>query len=144
MTHVPYRGIAPAVTDVIAGHVQVTFAGLAPVRQHIASGARRGAGDGRARAQPGDARSAHRDRAGLQGRRRRRLVCAARSARHAAAVIEKLNAEFNALLLTPDLKQRIEQTGEVIIGGSLCAGQRMKGDFDRYGEIVKRLNITAE
>jgi tripartite-type tricarboxylate transporter receptor subunit TctC len=39
MTHVPYRGIAPAVTDVIAGHVQGTFAGLAPVTQHVNSGA---------------------------------------------------------------------------------------------------------
>ena len=56
-----------------------------------------------------------------------------------------LNKEINAALANPELKQKIEQTGEVILGGAPAAlAKRMKGDFARYGEIVRRLNITAE
>jgi len=36
--HVPYRGVAPAVTDVVAGHVQLAYVTLGPVAQYIATG----------------------------------------------------------------------------------------------------------
>ncbi|MEI7785673.1 MAG: tripartite tricarboxylate transporter substrate binding protein [Betaproteobacteria bacterium] len=39
MTHVPYKGAAPALVDVIGGHVDCYFSGLTPVAQHIKSGA---------------------------------------------------------------------------------------------------------
>jgi tripartite-type tricarboxylate transporter receptor subunit TctC len=38
MTHVPYRGGAPAITDLLGGHVQVLFTGLPPVIEHIRAG----------------------------------------------------------------------------------------------------------
>ena len=38
MTHVPYKGAAPAVSDVVAGHVKLTFTGLLSVLPHIQSG----------------------------------------------------------------------------------------------------------
>lgn len=38
LSHVPYRGVAPAVNDVLGGHVPVTFMTLGPVAPHIASG----------------------------------------------------------------------------------------------------------
>lgn len=39
LTHVPYKGAAPALVDVIGGHVDCYFSGLTPVAQHIKSGA---------------------------------------------------------------------------------------------------------
>jgi tripartite-type tricarboxylate transporter receptor subunit TctC len=38
IVHVPYKGDAPAITDLLGGQVQVLFIGLAPVAQHISSG----------------------------------------------------------------------------------------------------------
>ena len=145
MTHVPYRGIAPAVTDVIAGHVQVTFAGLAPVRQHIASGALVALATvepERSAAMPNVPTAIEQGFKGVAVEGWYALLAPRGTP---PAVVEKLNKEINALLAMPDLKQRIEQTGEVVLGGAPDAlAKRMKSDFDRYGEIVKRLNITAE
>lgn len=145
MTHVPYRGIAPAVTDVIAGHVQVTFAGLAPVRQHIASGALVALATvepTRSSAMP-DLPTAIEQ--GFKDVAVDGWYAVLAPKGTPAAIVERLNKEINAALANPELKQKIEQTGEVILGGAPAAlAKRMKGDFARYGEIVRRLNITAE
>jgi tripartite-type tricarboxylate transporter receptor subunit TctC len=52
IVHVPYRGDAPAITDLLAGQVQMLFIGLAPVQQHIASGRLRALGVTSAGASP--------------------------------------------------------------------------------------------
>jgi tripartite-type tricarboxylate transporter receptor subunit TctC len=44
MTHVPYKGMAPAVTDVIAGHVDVLIASAPSIYQHVKAGKVRGLG----------------------------------------------------------------------------------------------------
>jgi tripartite-type tricarboxylate transporter receptor subunit TctC len=44
MTHVPYKGMAPAVTDLIAGHADVLFASAPSIYQHVKAGKVRGLG----------------------------------------------------------------------------------------------------
>lgn len=143
LTHVPYRGIAPAVTDVIAGHVEVTFSGIGPVRQHIASGALV------ALAVVEPARSAAMP--DLQTAIEQGFNDVAVGGWYAVLapkgtpqpVVDRLNKEINAILAVPEFKQRVEQAGELILGGTPeVLATRVKGDFDRYGEIVRRLNIT--
>jgi tripartite-type tricarboxylate transporter receptor subunit TctC len=143
LTHVPYRGIAPAVTDVIAGHVEVTFSGIGPVRQHIASGALV------ALAVVESARSAAMP--DLQTAVEQGFNDVAVGGWYAVLapkgtpqpVVDRLNKEINALLAVPEFKQRVEQAGELILGGTPeVLATRVKADFDRYGEIVRRLNIT--
>lgn len=145
MTHVPYRGIAPAITDVIAGHVQVTFSGLAPVRDHI----RKGTLVALATVEPQRSASVSdiptAIEQGFKGVAVDGWYALLAPRGTPPAVVEKLNKEINAILAMPDIRQRIEQTGEVVLGGPPEAlAKRMKGDFDRYGEIVKRLNIKVE
>lgn len=143
LTHVPYRGIAPAVTDVIAGHVEVTFSGIGPVRQHIASGALV------ALAVVESARSAAMP--DLQTAVEQGFKDVAVGGWYAVLapkgtpqpVVDRLNKEINAILTVPEFKQRVEQAGELILGGTPeVLATRVKADFDRYGEIVRRLNIT--
>jgi tripartite-type tricarboxylate transporter receptor subunit TctC len=143
LTHVPYRGIAPAVTDVIAGHVEVTFSGIGPVRQHIASGALV------ALAVVEPARSAAMP--DLQTAVEQGFKDVAVGGWYAVLapkgtpqpVVDRLNKEINAILTVPEFKQRVEQAGELILGGTPeVLATRVKADFDRYGEIVRRLNIT--
>jgi tripartite-type tricarboxylate transporter receptor subunit TctC len=60
-------------------------------------------------------------------------------------IIERLNKELNAILAAPEPKQKIEQTGEVVLGGTPDElAKRMRDDYERYGAIVRRLKITAE
>lgn len=145
MTHVPYRGIAPAVTDVISGHVQVTFAGLAPVRQHINAGALVALAvvePQRSQAMPELPTAIEQ---GFKDVNVEGWYAVLAPKGTPQPVIDRLNSEINKVLAQPDLRQKVEQTGEIVLGGTPeTLAKRMKADFDRYGEIVRRLNITAE
>ncbi len=145
MTHVPYRGIAPAVTDVIAGHVQVTFAGLAPITQHVNSGALTALAvldPKRSAALPTIPTAMEQGFKDVSVEGWYAVLAPKGTPR---PVIDRLNQELNALLASPDTKQKIEQTGEVVLGGSPeDLAKRMKADYERYGDIIRRLKITAE
>jgi tripartite-type tricarboxylate transporter receptor subunit TctC len=145
LTHVPYRGISPAITDVIAGHVEVTFSGIAPVRQHIASGALVALAvvePERSTAMP-DLQTAIEQ--GFKDVAVGGWYAVLAPKGTPQTVVDRLNKEINALLALPDLKQKVEQTGELILGGTPdVLAKRVKADYERYGEIVRRLNIKAE
>lgn len=145
LTHVPYRGIAPAVTDVIAGHVEVTFAGLAPVRQHINSGALVALAvvePKRSDAMPQVQTAIEQ---GFKDVAVEGWYAVLAPKGTPQPIVDRLNKEINAILAFPDFRQKVEQTGEVVLGGTPEAlAKRVKADFDRYGEIVRQLNITAE
>jgi tripartite-type tricarboxylate transporter receptor subunit TctC len=145
LTHVPYRGIAPAITDVLAGHVQVTFSGIGPVRQHIEAGrltALAVVEPKRSQALPNVPTAIEQ---GFKDVAVEGWYAVLAPKGTPQPVVDRLNREINTLLAQPDFKQRIEQAGEVVLGGSPGElATRLKADFDRYGEIIRRLKITAE
>ena len=71
MQHVPYRGAAPAITDMLGGQVQVIFDNMPSIIQHIRSGSLRALAVTTAERSPQlpDVPSDRRDRAGLRGER---------------------------------------------------------------------------
>jgi tripartite-type tricarboxylate transporter receptor subunit TctC len=145
MTHVPYRGIAPAVTDVIAGHVQVTFAGLAPVTQHVNSGALVALAVVDPKRSPSMPAIPTAIEQGFKDVAVEGWYGLLAPKGTPKAVIDKLNTELNAILASPETKHKIELTGEVVLGGTPDdLAKRIKSDYDRYGEIIRRLKITAE
>jgi len=145
MTHVPYRGIAPAINDVVAGHIQVTFSGIGPVRGHLSKGtlvalalveAKRSAAlpDLPTAIEQGLADVA------VDGWY---SILATRGT--PAAAIQELNTHINAILASPGTKARIEKMGEIVLGGTPeAAGARIKADYERYGALVRKFNIKAE
>lgn len=145
MTHVPYRGIAPAVTDVIAGHVQVTFAGLVPVTQHVNSGALTALAVLDPKRSPTIANVPTAIEQGFTDVAVEGWYAVLAPKGTPRDVVQRLNKELNFILISEETKQKIEQTGEVVLGGTPDdLAKRMKSDYDRYGEIVRRLKITAE
>ncbi len=145
LTHVPYRGISPAVTDVIAGHVEVTFSGLAPVRQHINAGRLVALAVVEPERSPAMPNLPTAIEQGFKDVAVGGWYAILAPKGTPQPVVERLNKEINTLLALPDLRAKIEQTGEVILGGTPDRlAKRVKADFDRYGEIVKRLGIKAQ
>ena len=114
LVHIPYRGTAPAVNDLVAGQTQVLFTGVPAVIGQIRSGQLKAlAVSGKARGRCA-ARRAHGQRgAGPQGLRGRPVVRRGRARRHPADVVAKLNQAINAALNSAELKKRLGAEGAV-------------------------------
>ena len=91
MLHIPYRGIAPAITDLLGGQTQAMFPGLAAALPHIRSGRMRALAVTGKRAQPAAEGRADAGGARLQGLRRDAVVRLGRPGRHAGRRRARLN-----------------------------------------------------
>ena len=137
MLHVPYRGAAPAMTDLLAGQVQVMFEPLATSIEHIRSDKLRAlavTSATRLDVLPGiptvgDFVSGY-EATGWQG------VGAPRST--PAAVIEKLNREINAVLADPKMKARIVDFGYTVFASSPANfGTFIAAYTEKWAKVIK-------
>lgn len=144
MQHVPYKGITPAIADVIAGHVKVTFAGLS-IANFLKSGALLALATvekQRSAALPDLPTAIEQGFPDVAVEGWFALVAPKATP---GSVIERLNRELNAVLAMPDVRDRIVNSGEIVLGGTPeTLGRRMQDDYDRYGSIVKQLNIKSD
>ena len=143
-THVPYRGAAPALTDLLGGQVQVLFEPLPASIQHIKSGAIRALAvttATRAEALP-DVPALSEfipgyEASGWNG------ICAPRNT--PAAVIQTLNAAINAGLADAKLKARLADLGATPLGGSSAAfGKLIASETEKWNKIIRAANIRLE
>ena len=143
-THVPYRGAAPALTDLLGGQVQVLFEPLPASIQHIKSGAIRALAvttATRAEALP-DVPALSEfvpgyEASGWNG------ICAPRNT--PAAVIQTLNAAINAGLADAKLKARLADLGATPLGGSSAAfGRLIASETEKWNKIIRAANIRLE
>ena len=139
MTHVPYRGSVPAMTDLVAGHIQVLFVDIGPAMELIRAGKVRVLGitsAERRRGRAGDSAAREGRRARL---RHRRLADDRGAGRHAAADPEKLNAEINAIVNTEEVQKQIAGFGMIPIGkGSLGElDAYAKSETVRWGKVIR-------
>jgi tripartite-type tricarboxylate transporter receptor subunit TctC len=137
MLHVPYRGGAPAMTDLLAGQVQVMFDTLATSIEHIRSDKLRAlavTSATRSDVLPGiptvgDFVPGY-EATGWQG------VGAPRST--PAAVIEKLNREINAVLADPKVKARIVDFGYTVFASSPTDfGTFIAAYTEKWAKVIK-------
>jgi len=111
MTHVPYKGNAPAMADVISGQVQLMFDFMPSALPHIQSGKVRALGvtpTRRSRAMPQVPTIAE---AGVKGYDVDSYFGVLAPARTPAAVVNKLNAEINRMADLPDVRERYAREG---------------------------------
>lgn len=145
LLHVPYRGIAPAINDVIAGHVHVTFAGIGPLRAHLASGklvALALVEGKRSPALPDLPTAMEQGFADVAVEGWYSVLAPRETPK---LTVDFLNKQINDIIASPDVKAKIESMGEIILGGTPeAAAARIKADYTRYGEIARRLNIVGE
>lgn len=130
--HVPYKGNAEAVTDVLAGRVQMVFSGVPPIRAQVESGKLRAiaiADFKRAKQLPGVPTMAE---AGLPGAESGAWYGVLAPAGTPPAVLDRLNAEFVKALQRPEVRAQFDQLGIDPVGNS-------RADFDKMiaSEIVR-------
>jgi tripartite-type tricarboxylate transporter receptor subunit TctC len=144
MVHVPYRGSAPALTDLIGGQVQVMFDTTPASIEHIRTGTLRAlAVTTRTRSEvlpdiPIMADSVPGYEAGSWNG-----VGAPKST--PVEIVDKLNKEINAFLADPTMKARLAGLDALVLSGSPADfGKLITEDTEKWGKVIRATNIKAE
>ena len=144
MTHIPYRGAGPAITDLLGGQVDMIFGTAAAVATFVDSGKLRAIGV--TSASPSAALKGvppiGQDVTGYQVESWYGLYAPAGTP---ADVIAKLNAAAKKAAASPDFAKKIEQEGLSIVASDPAELDRyVKAEEVRWRKIVKENNIKAE
>jgi tripartite-type tricarboxylate transporter receptor subunit TctC len=144
LTHIPYRGGAPATTDLLGGQVQVIFSPLQESIEHIKAGKLRALAvttATRLNVLPdvptvGDFLQGF-EASGWQG------IGAPRNTPD--EIIDKLNREINTGLGDPTIIARVAELGGTVLGGAPTAfGRIISDDIEKWKKVVKFANIKPD
>ncbi|MDP1691136.1 MAG: tripartite tricarboxylate transporter substrate binding protein [Burkholderiaceae bacterium] len=145
MVHVPYRGSAPAIADVVAGQVPVSFADVPLASPHVRSGALRPLALAAARRSLVLPDMPTMTEAGVAGQEFSVWVGFLAPAGTPKDIVDKLNREIVAILREPAMMARQVELGfEVIASTPEAFAQTIKADYERFGVIVRKANIKVE
>ena len=137
MLHVPYRGVAPALTDLFGGQVQVMFNSTPPSVEHIRAGTLRALAvttATRSDALPDVPTVAE----FVPGYEASGWLGVGAPANTPPEIIDRLNREINAGLADPKLARQITDLGSVVVIGSPADfGKLIAEETEKWGKVVK-------
>jgi tripartite-type tricarboxylate transporter receptor subunit TctC len=144
MVHVPYRGGAPAVADLLGGQVQVMFDNLPESIEYIRTGKLR----------PLAVTTARRSEAlpdlptvgdFVPGYETSNWWGVGAPRNTPATIIDKLNNEINTMLADPEMKARFADLGGTVLVGSASEfGKLIADETEKWGKVVKFAGIKAD
>jgi tripartite-type tricarboxylate transporter receptor subunit TctC len=144
MAHVPYRGEAPAITDLLAGQIQVVFSTPGSSISYVKAGTLRALGVTSLKRMdvlpqvPTIAEF-------LSGYEAVSWSGIGAPAKTPPAIIEKLNGAINAALADPQLQSRLAEFGAVVMTSTPAEfGKFIGSEIEKWGKVVKFANIKAE
>jgi tripartite-type tricarboxylate transporter receptor subunit TctC len=144
MTHIPYRGGAPAINDLIPGRVDVIFDNMPSIISHVRAGSLRGLA------------VTTRERVGVVAD----IPTIAETvpgfdvfswfgffvpARTPEGVVARINADTNAALVYPQVKSRFEDLGAVPKGSTQAElAAFLKSEVDKWGPVIREARIRVD
>jgi tripartite-type tricarboxylate transporter receptor subunit TctC len=144
MVHVPYRGGSPALTDLLAGQVQVYFGTMTGLIAYIRAGQLRAlavTAATRSEAFP-DIPTVGEFVPGYEAS----TVFGIGAPRNTPAeIVDKLNKEVNAALADPEFKARLAHLDGTALGGSPADfGKLIADETEKWGKVIRLANIKPE
>ena len=145
VAQIAYRGSAPAIVDLVAGHVPMSYTTLGPVTQHIQSGKLVNLAVADAKRSPLAPNVPTLAEAGVKD-----VEVGAWQGFMApkglnAEVVKLLNGHVNEILKMPDVVARMTTLALVPVGGEPAALARINADHhSRYGKVIKEAGIQAD
>ncbi len=145
LVHVPYKGGGQAMSDALGGNIPLVYTAVAGAINHVKSGKLHAiAVSSRTRA-PSLPDTPTFIEAGVPDFESSSWVGILAPAKTPRPVIDRLNKELNALLVSPDVVERLGKLGIVATPGTPEQyGAQLKADLDKYGAVVKAAGIKAE
>lgn len=145
MTHIPYKGIAPAITAQLANEVQVSLTPIAVGMPHARAGRLRALASGGLQRSVAIPDVPTIDESGLPGFEVIGWWGMLAPSKTQRAVVMLLNREVRAVLEVPEVKRNLIEQGMDPAGGSPEEfGALIKADMDKWGDVGKRLGVKLD
>lgn len=145
MTHVPYKGAAPALTDLMGGQIDMLFDAVITAHPHIRSGKLKALGMANATRWAGAPEIPTIAESGLPGFEVSGWYGVLAPAATPAAALERLNAASNDIIRDADFAARLQAAGLSPMGGDLENYRRiMRSDFATWQKVIRDGNITMQ
>ncbi|GLR84013.1 Bug family tripartite tricarboxylate transporter substrate binding protein [Bradyrhizobium iriomotense] len=144
MQHVPYRGAAPAITDMLGGQVQVIFDNMPSIIQHIRSGSLRALGVTTAdrSSQLPDVQAIAETVPNYEASA---LFGMGAPKNTPKEIIARLNGEINTIMKEPDMTKRlVELGGEPLVQTPDTFGDMIKAETDKWKKVVEFAGLKVD
>jgi len=145
VVHVPYKGLIPALNDVVGGQVPMMFAGMSGALPHIQSGRLRAIAVGGAKRSPALPAVPTVAQAGVAGFSYAAWTGFLVPAGTPKEIIARLHAEITRILALPDVHDKLTGLGFELVGGTPDEfGALIRSDIARVGKVLKQAGIRVE
>jgi tripartite-type tricarboxylate transporter receptor subunit TctC len=144
MLHVPYKGVAPAIVDVIGGQVSMTFASILSSLPHVKSGKLKALAVTGSRRSPAAAELPTMMEAGVKGYESATWYGVLAPARTSKDIVHKLNADIVGMLKQPEVRDRLSKEGADPVGSSPQEfGSYIKAEIAKWSKVIRSAKIQA-
>ena len=145
IVHVPYKGNTPALTDAIAGHVEMIFSGVTAPIPHLKSGRLRAIAIGSRKRFPAIPDVPTFDESGLKGYEAITWFGLVAPVKTPKEIVARWNTEVGRIIASPDIKERFTNDGQVPGGGSPGDfGRFIRTEIDKYAKLIKAAGIPQQ
>ncbi len=145
LTHVPYRGAAAALTDLIAGRTDLSFAVMASGLPLAQQGQLRALAVTIATRAPMAPDVPTIAESGVPGYDMSSWFAFVVPAKTPAAIVQKIQADTSAVLKEPAIRERLDKLGVVIVGSTSAElAAHLKAEMERWEPVIRRANIKVQ
>jgi tripartite-type tricarboxylate transporter receptor subunit TctC len=145
ITHIPYKGGAPAIIDLIGGRIQFMISGPPGVLPHIKAGRLKPIATTAAKRSPGLPETPTFAEAGLAGFDTYEWYGVFAPGRMPKAVLNTLSGEIGRIIKLPDMSEKLAVQGAIPVGNSPEEFSRfVKGEMDQWGKVAQKIGLKPD
>jgi tripartite-type tricarboxylate transporter receptor subunit TctC len=142
LLHVPYKGVTPAMVDIISGQVTMTFASILSGSQQVKAGRLRALAVTGAQRSPAAKDLPTMIEAGIKGYESSTWYGLVAPAGTPGDIVTRLNTEVVAALKSPDLSERLSREGADPVGNSPAEfGKYIQSEIEKWRKVIRAAGI---
>jgi tripartite-type tricarboxylate transporter receptor subunit TctC len=145
ITHIPYKGGAPAIIDLIGGRIQFMISGPPGVLPHIKAGRLKPIATTAAKRSPGLPDTPTFAEAGLAGFDTYEWYGVFAPGRMPKAVLNTLSGEIGRIIKLPEMSEKLAVQGAIPVGNSSEEFSRfVKSEMDQWGKVAQKIGLKPD